>query len=62
MIIKKQDTKFVSEIDQFFHDWDNKHPDLSKSQQQEIRKHQRIADMRDKQTNDQSDNLIWQDF
>jgi len=40
-------TGFVSEVDQFLQGYDEAHPDKSPSQQQEINKHQRIAEQRD---------------
>lgn len=40
---------FVSEIDQFINAFDKEHPELSKSQQKEIEKYNRIFFLRDKE-------------
>ncbi len=40
---------YVSDIDQFIHNFDALHPEASKSQQKEIKKHDRIFSLRDHQ-------------
>lgn len=56
---------YISEIDQFLKTYDQEHPEKSLSQQREISKHQRIAEMRDhakrKQETTPVDDL-WKDF
>lgn len=56
---------YVSEIDQFLKTYDQQHPEKSASQQKEIAKHQRIAQMRDcikpKEETAPVDD-IWKDF
>lgn len=38
---------YVSELDQFLQRFDQEHPEKSTAQQQEIKKHQRLAQHRD---------------
>lgn len=47
MNYKKIDTNYVSEIDKFLNQFDQEHPELSKSQQKEKAKYKRIYALRD---------------
>lgn len=47
MGIKKLLRNYVSPIDKFIHRFDEEHPQLSKSQLQEIEKYKRIYKLRD---------------
>lgn len=55
-------TRYVSEIDQFLQEFDQKNPKLSLSQQKEIAKHQRVQTLRDKVTEATPDKKLWEDF
>lgn len=46
-MFKKKITSYVSKIDEFLQTFDHKHP-LSLSQQEEVAKHLRIRQLRDK--------------
>ena len=55
---------YVSEIDDFLTQFDQSHPEKSQSQQKEIAKHARIAQLRDNalSVNPLETKEIWQDF
>ena len=55
MIFKKQLKNFVSEIDLFLNEFDSAHPEKSLSQENEIAKYQKIAELRDKATPSKAD-------
>lgn len=44
------DKSYVSEYDLFLYEFDKNNPKKSESQQKEIKKHQRIAELRDNKT------------
>jgi hypothetical protein len=60
--MRKIKTNFVSELDQFLKKFDEEHPELSKSQQAEIKKHQRVAKLRDDENREEDDKAIWSGF
>ncbi len=71
VVIKKLWGKFLqmgfdkhppSELDNFLNDFDQQHPEKSSSQQHEISKHARIAQLRDKAMSDKDKPSIWSDF
>ena len=62
MPIIKQDTHFVSELDEFLQEWDKQHSTLSTAQQNEIHKHEKIAEHRDNAQPNDNSNSIWEDF
>lgn len=54
---------FVSELDQFLADFDTQHPEKSASQKASIKKHQRIAKLRDDpEAAKKLQDKIWGDF
>lgn len=55
------DKAYVSPYDKFLYEFDAKH-EKSASQLKEIKKHQRIAYLRDHENPDDSQGEIWQDF
>tara|TARA_Y100000588_G_C14258836_1_gene926687 strand:- start:3127 stop:3312 length:186 start_codon:yes stop_codon:yes gene_type:complete len=55
------DKKYVSPIDNFLRDFDAQH-EKSKSQMKEIKKHEKIARLRDDATANKPDSEIWEDF
>ncbi len=62
MYAKEKQMHYVSGIDLFLEDYDKKHPELSKSQQKEIAKHQRIYRLRDDATQSEPTNKLWDEF
>ncbi len=56
--------EFVSEIDDFLTQFDQSHPEKSQSQQKEIAKHARIAQLRDSVSpvKPAEDKEIWEKF
>ncbi|NKB46613.1 MAG: hypothetical protein GKR77_02390 [Legionellales bacterium] len=52
---------YVSKVDQFINDLNQQNP-ASESQQREIAKHQRIAQLRDQVTSDETQSTLWEDF
>jgi len=59
---KNKITGFVSEIDRFFQEWNQRHPKQSRSQRDEITKFQRIFYLRDHAVKDQDKNKVWEKF
>lgn len=55
------DKSYVSPIDKFLHEFDVTH-EPSASQLKEIKKHQRIATLRDNPEADNERDEIWKDF
>jgi hypothetical protein len=53
---------YVSEVDKFLAKFDAEHPKKSASQLQEIKKYQRIFQLRDNPTPKEEKGKIWQDF
>ncbi len=53
---------YVSDAEKFLYEFDKTHPDKSASQLKEIKKHQRIAQLRDKPVKDESKNKLWERF
>jgi hypothetical protein len=53
---------FVSEVDQFLQDFDKQHTTLSKSQQKEVEKYQRIYFLRDHEESLEKQNDLWEGF
>lgn len=59
---KQQDKNFVSDLDKFLQAWDEQHPELSASQQKEIKKHKRVQQLRDHITAADEEHKIWENF
>ena len=55
-------SNYVSEIDRFLQDYDKKHPKLSKSQQKEIAKLQRVYRLRDDASQAETPSKLWDEF
>jgi hypothetical protein len=55
------DKAYVSPYDEFLFRFDHDHA-KSASQQKEINKHRRIAELRDNQTSDVDNTVIWEGF
>jgi hypothetical protein len=55
------DKKYVSPIDKFLFEYDASH-DKSASQMKEIKKHQRLANLRDNPDAKKENQEIWKDF
>ncbi|GGI82959.1 CBU_0585 family protein [Legionella impletisoli] len=55
------DKSFVSPIDKFLYEYDAKH-EKTQSQLKEIKKHQRIANLRDNPEAGKKQDEIWKDF
>jgi hypothetical protein len=62
MYIKEKQMSYVSDIDMFLQEYDKKNPELSKSQQKEIAKFQRIYRLRDDATRLETANKLWDEF
>ncbi len=58
----KKQMSYVSEIDKFLAEFDRSHPELSKSQQKEIAKHERIYRLRDDPTYTEPTTTLWEEF
>jgi hypothetical protein len=58
---KIQRTGYISEIDQFLRDFNEKRKEVPDSVQKEVLKHLKIAEKRDGII-DEKDSLIWKDF
>lgn len=61
MINPDIDKAYVSPYDRFLHQFDNEHQKTS-SQLKEIKKHQRIFQLRDKAPEEASPEKIWSEF
>lgn len=63
-MFKKIDRNYISDIDKLLQNFDETHCKKSSSQQIEIAKHQRVADLRDniKKVQPQDDQDIWEEF
>ena len=46
----KVDRRYVSDLDKFLKEFDQQHPEPSASQAEEIKKHERLATLRDEPT------------
>jgi hypothetical protein len=55
-------TNYVSEVDQFFHQFDKKHPQLSTSQRKEREKYLRIYRLRDTTDRPPEAPKLWEGF
>lgn len=53
---------YVSETDQFLQAFDKDHPGLSKSQQKEVSKYQKIYQLRDHESETITTNPLWENF
>ncbi len=62
MASNKKLSGYVSGIDLFLQDYDAKHPELSKSQQKEIAKLNRIYRLRDDPKASDSSSTLWDAF
>ena len=62
MSANKKLTHYVSEIDQFIQTFNQNHPELSDSQQQEQIKYRRIYLLRDDPSSVNLDHKLWKDF
>jgi len=62
MSSNKKITDYVSGIDRFLQDYDKKRPELSKSQQKEIAKYQRIYQLRDDPHAIERQFTLWDEF
>jgi hypothetical protein len=60
--MSKQQNNYVSELDQLLTEFDQQHPELSESQQKEVRKHQRIQRLRDQAEAGKETTPIWERF
>lgn len=58
----KKLTHYVSDIDLFLQNYDKKHPELSKSQQEEIAKLKRIYRLRDDRLAREPSKTLWDEF
>jgi hypothetical protein len=61
MLLGKKIVDYVSAIDRFIRKFDETHP-LSASQRAEIKKYQRISQLRDHPTDQKESNQIWEEF
>lgn len=59
---KKLQRNFVSELDIFLAQFDKNNEQLSESQLQEIRKHQRLAKLRDEAQHVEGESRLWEGF
>lgn len=55
-------TFYTSELDEFLHNFDQRHPQLSASQRNEQVKYSRINALRDKPTIEGVDSTFWESF
>lgn len=62
MAKQRVDKSFVSELDQFIQQFDLDHPEKSDSQIADIKKHQRISQLRDNARLSDKPSKIWEDF
>jgi hypothetical protein len=51
---------YVSDIDKFLWEFDEKHPDRSLSQQQEIKKYERVYRLRDNPKPEEEQTKLWE--
>ncbi len=61
-MIKRLEKNYVADIDKLLVEFDKEHPEKSASQQAEIAKHRRIAELRDNPDAQQKPAQIWEDF
>ena len=61
-MLKRRNKKFVSELDKFLAEFDQKNSDRSNSQMSEFNKHQRIAALRDVPQEQANKDKIWKGF
>lgn len=61
MSVRDIDKAYISPYDRFLYDFDNTHK-KSPSQQAEIDKHKRIAELRDNVVPEQDQTILWEDF
>jgi len=54
--------KYTSELDQFLHDYDKTHPKLSNAQLREVEKYAKVFKLRDKASQNESNNSFWENF
>jgi hypothetical protein len=62
MSANKKLTHYVSEIDQFLQTFDQTHPELAQSQEQERAKYRRIYLLRDDALSTDPTSKLWKDF
>ncbi len=55
-------SNYVSDVDRFLREYDKKHPELSKSQLNEIAKLKRIYRLRDDATASETSPTLWDEF
>lgn len=60
--LKRKMKNYVSDEDQFIHQFDHQHRQRSPSQQKEVAKHARIFRLRDRIVKANNDKKIWDDF
>lgn len=60
--MKKKLQNYVSEADHFLKKYDQEHPQLSPSQLKEIKKSQRVSELRDHPKNADNNSKIWEEF
>jgi hypothetical protein len=53
---------YVSDVDQFLQTFDKEHPTLSKSQEVEVNKYQRVYFLRDVEDRTERPNQLWERF
>jgi hypothetical protein len=56
------DKAYISPYDKFLADFDKKHPQKSKSEQEEIDTHKEIAKKRDDPEAGKGDSILWEGF
>lgn len=60
--IHKTDKHYISDIDIFLCEFDDKHPEKSSAQQQEISKYQKIDALRDQFQEEETETSLWKGF
>jgi len=61
-LFSKSNKNYVSEVTVFLKEFDKKHPELSASQQAEIKKYERINKLRDHAVEQNSNSFLPKDF
>lgn len=60
-MFKRKTVGYLSEGDKFIKEFNQAHP-MSMSQKEEVKKHQRVYQLRDKQVNEDTPSGIWEEF
>jgi uncharacterized protein YeaO (DUF488 family) len=61
-IFGHQPEYFVSDAEKFLYEFDKTHPKKSDSQLREMKKHERVAYLRDHVVKDDNKNKLWEGF